>query len=70
MIELVGGPRDGELVPVTPALQTHLVADRRHAGVRARDAADLLTVPLRVHVYEREWLDGHPTLSFAYRGLR
>lgn len=72
MIELVGGPRDGERVP-TPFFfpdSYFVAANRRLDYVRAESAIELLTEPMRAHVYQREYIDGHPTLSFAYRGLR
>lgn len=70
--ELVGGPRCGDRLPASQVLAYDLYFAPQRPRLRAYVTAPTLAdmEPLRVHVYEREHIDGHPTLSLAYRGLR
>lgn len=68
-ITLVGGPADGEQRPHLRGSDLVLVAPSPRRGYTLA-SDELPHVWPRVHHYERERVDGHPTLSFAYRGLR
>lgn len=72
MATFVGGPRDGESFDPRGVLgELHFEPERPARGfVRAESAIDLMLPTGRAHVYERERIDGYPTLSWAYRGLR